>query len=267
MFQQASSSRPPLASSTIPAVVQQASSRGTTTHPLLRKGPPLGAAGLRRGFVRLQRAAGEGGLVGGTQTTPFEDEKSVPHFEGYPCQLLRPSVSMTEVQRLHNACKSWIIQRRTALRCAVGKWMGMDKAEKSPAGGANVASLPPTQRSRISNGSALVVGVDGRSTWVRRLRDLVTLHVADLGGEGAISEAEKSIVRRAAVLTVELERLEARFAAAAECADKDDLDLYQRTAGNLRRLLEAVGLQRRAKDVTPSLSDYLKAKTVEGSPS
>jgi hypothetical protein len=28
----------------------------------------------------------------------------------------------------------------------------------------------------------------------------------------------------------------------------------------LRRLLEAVGLQRRARDVTPSLHDYLEAK-------
>jgi len=50
--------------------------------------------------------------------------------------------------------------------------------------------------------------------------------------------AERSIIRRASVLTVELERLEVKFASAGEAAD---LDLYQRTAGNLRRLLEAVG--------------------------
>jgi hypothetical protein len=34
--------------------------------------------------------------------------------------------------------------------------------------------------------------------------------------------------------------------------------LYQRTAGNMRRLLESVGLQRRAKDVTPTLADLLR---------
>jgi hypothetical protein len=39
---------------------------------------------------------------------------------------------------------------------------------------------------------------------------------------------------------VELERLEAKFATAGAANDLD-LDLYQRTAGNLRRLLEAVG--------------------------
>jgi hypothetical protein len=50
------------------------------------------------------------------------------------------------------------------------------------------------------------------------------------------------------VITTELEQLERRFALAGQAAAQD-LDLYQRTAGNLRRLLEAVGLQRRARPV------------------
>jgi hypothetical protein len=104
--------------------------------------------------------------------------------------------------------------------------------------------------------------VDGRSTWARRLRDLIDLHVGDLGGSDAISAAQKSIVRRACTLTVELERLEARFALAGE-ADADDLDLYQRTAGNLRRLLESLGLERKQRDVTPTLSAYLAGKARE----
>src|SRR6516225_8698702 len=112
------------------------------------------------------------------------------------------------------------------------------------------------QRSRITNGSALLPGVDGRSAWVRRAKDLIREHLADLGGFDNVSAAERSIIRRASVLTIELERLEVRFATAGE-ASATDLDLYQRTAGNLRRLLEAVGLQRRARDVTPSLAEYL----------
>lgn len=119
-----------------------------------------------------------------------------------------------------------------------------------------------TNRSRITNGSELLPGVDGRSTWVRRLRDLIGLHVSDLGGEDAISEAERSIVRRAATLTVELERMEATFATAGE-AKPSDLDLYQRTAGNLRRLLEAVGLERRQRNVTPTISEYAARKAAE----
>jgi hypothetical protein len=117
-------------------------------------------------------------------------------------------------------------------------------------------------RSRISNGSAILPNVDGRSTWVRRLRDLMQLHLSDLGGDAAVSEAERSIIRRCATLTVELERMEAVFAVTGE-AQPDQLDLYQRTAGSLRRLLEAVGLERRAKNVTPDLHAYLEAKAAE----
>ena len=117
-------------------------------------------------------------------------------------------------------------------------------------------------RSRITNGSELLPGVDGRSTWVRRLRDLIGLHISDLGGEDAISEAERSIVRRAATLTVELERMEAVFATAGE-AKASDLDLYQRTAGNLRRLLESVGLERRQRNVTPSITEYAARRAAE----
>jgi hypothetical protein len=113
------------------------------------------------------------------------------------------------------------------------------------------------QRSRITNGSALLPGVDGRSPWVRRCKDVIAAHLSDLGGEDNTSAAERSIIRRASVLTVELERLEAKFAL-ADAASDGDLDLYQRTAGNLRRLLEAVGLQRRPRNLTPNLKDYLE---------
>ena len=113
------------------------------------------------------------------------------------------------------------------------------------------------QKSRITNGSALLPGVDQRCAWVRRAKDVIAAHLSDLGGVDNTSAAERSIIRRASVLTVELERLEAKFAL-AEQASPEDLDLYQRTAGNLRRLLEAVGLQRRPRTLTPNLKDYLE---------
>ncbi len=109
------------------------------------------------------------------------------------------------------------------------------------------------QRSRVTNGSALLPGVDGRNAWVRRCKDVIASHLSDVPDASA---AERSIIRRASVLTVELERFEAKFATAGE-ATPDDLDLYQRTAGNLRRLLESIGLKRRPRDVTPSVADYV----------
>jgi hypothetical protein len=84
---------------------------------------------------------------------------------------------------------------------------------------------------------------------------VIAAHLSDVP---EASVAERSIIRRASVLTVELERLEAKFAQAGE-ASVDALDAYQRVASSLRRLLEAVGLQRRARDVTPTLSEYLAA--------
>lgn len=112
-------------------------------------------------------------------------------------------------------------------------------------------------RSRITNGTALVAGASGRGAWVRRAKDVINLHTSDLGGEDNTSAAERSIIRRIATLTVELEMMESRFAAAGQ-ASSVDLDLYQRTAGNLRRLLEAIGLQRRMINRTPRLSDILR---------
>jgi hypothetical protein len=110
------------------------------------------------------------------------------------------------------------------------------------------------QKSRVGNGSVLLPGVDGRSAWARRAKDVLSEHLSDVPDASA---AERSIIRRAAVLTVELERLEAQFALAGE-ADAETLDLYGRVSGNLRRLLEAVGLQRRPKDTGLTLSDILR---------
>jgi hypothetical protein len=116
-------------------------------------------------------------------------------------------------------------------------------------------------KSRTTNGSQLLPGVDGRSAWVRRCKDIINLHVSDLGGIENCSAAEYSIVRRASVLTVELERLEATFANAGE-ADANVLDQYARVAANLRRLLEAIGLRRRPKDISVPTFDEI-AREIE----
>jgi hypothetical protein len=48
---------------------------------------------------------------------------------------------------------------------------------------------------------------------MRRLRDLIADHASDLGGPDAISQAEKILVRRASMLTLQLELMEQAFAA------------------------------------------------------
>jgi hypothetical protein len=116
----------------------------------------------------------------------------------------------------------------------------------------------PGGRSKITNGVRLLPNVDGRTFWVRRFRDVRALHLSDLGGEDNCSEAEKSIARRAALLTVELERLETVFAEASE-ATPQQLALYGTTSNTLRRLLESIGIGRRSRDVTPSFGNLLAA--------
>lgn len=116
-------------------------------------------------------------------------------------------------------------------------------------------------RSRITNGSELLPGIDLRSTWARRMRDLIELHVSDLGGAENISEAQRSLLRRISVLEVEAEYLETEFA--KRSASGKQYDLYLRVVGVLKRLYELVGIERRARDVTPNLKDYLAATTGE----
>jgi hypothetical protein len=107
-------------------------------------------------------------------------------------------------------------------------------------------------KSAITNGSALLHNVDGRSATMRRLRDLITNHANDLGGADNLSTAELALVRRAAMLTLQLEMMEARWQENNGEASAKQIETYQRTSNTLRRLLESLGLQRRQKDITPS---------------
>ena len=129
------------------------------------------------------------------------------------------------------------------------------KAPKRPRTGI----YKPMARSRVTNGRDLLPNIDHRTLWVRRFRDVLALHLSDLGGENLVSEAEKAIVRRAACLIVELEQLERNFALNG-CSSSTQLLEYGRASNTLRRLLETVGLQRRSRDVTPSLDEYLRQK-------
>ena len=112
-------------------------------------------------------------------------------------------------------------------------------------------------KSRITNGRQFVLGTDQRNPWIRRCKDIAAAHTGDLGGEANISEAQRSLIRRIAILTIQSEMLESKFAQAHGDASAKDLDLYIRASGNLRRLLMTIGLERRAKPI-PSMSEFLR---------
>jgi hypothetical protein len=117
-------------------------------------------------------------------------------------------------------------------------------------------------RSAVTNGKRLFVEGDGNTKWSRRYRDLVAAHVVDLGGPGLLSEAQASLVRRASAIEVELEEMEGKLSMSLPV----DLDLFTRSASHLRRILETLGVERRPKDVTPPLREYLGNIERDGEP-
>jgi hypothetical protein len=87
---------------------------------------------------------------------------------------------------------------------------------------------------------------------MRRYRDLIADHVADLGGEDNLSTAELALVRRASMMILQTEMMEQRWQENNGEASPKQIETYQRTVNTLRRVLETLGLQRRQKDVTPT---------------
>jgi hypothetical protein len=117
------------------------------------------------------------------------------------------------------------------------------------------------QASRLTNNSALVPRLDsgctdGRSAWSRRIKDLVALHSADLGGWSEISATQATLLRRLVTLTAELERREAMFARVGY-VDDVALSVFVTGTNCLRRLAETLGIERKLKVITPTLADAL----------
>lgn len=112
-------------------------------------------------------------------------------------------------------------------------------------------------RSAVTSGRELFVGGDPNSAWARRFDDLIAGQISDLGGVDLLSEAQLSLIRRCAAIECELERLDARLSR----NEAVDVDAYARWSGQLRRLFETLGLERRTRDVTPSLHDIIAEDT------
>jgi len=100
-------------------------------------------------------------------------------------------------------------------------------------------------RSAVTSGRELFIDGDPNSAWSRRFHDLVVGHVADLGGADLLSEAQFSLIRRAAAIECELERLDAMLSR----GEAADLDEYGRASSHLRRLFETIGLERKQKTI------------------
>src|ERR1035437_4788374 len=119
---------------------------------------------------------------------------------------------------------------------------------------ANAATLPQA-RTRVGNGSSLFIeDIDERSTPARRYREILNQIVADRGGD--LSEAQTIIARRAVEMTIWAE------GKAAQLVSGIDIDIteFSKVSNAIRRLLESLGLDRRAIDVDQHLGRYLASQ-------
>src|SRR6478609_865200 len=121
----------------------------------------------------------------------------------------------------------------------------------------SLGELSSRARSAVTNHKDLLPGLDGRSATARRFRDLVNAFVADMGGLDRCSEVRLGLVRRLAATTVQAEMLEARMVN----GEPIDIATLCTLASTTVRLSQRLGLERRTRDVTPSLGQYLAART------
>lgn len=95
-------------------------------------------------------------------------------------------------------------------------------------------SAPKAYRSRVTNGSAVLTGVDGNSAQARRYRDLL----ADLTAEAGpgLTEGDRLTIRSAASLVLLSEELTARMVR----GEAVDADAITRAANGATRALAAL---------------------------
>ena len=108
----------------------------------------------------------------------------------------------------------------------------------------------PLKSAGKSTGKArlLTLGaLDGRTMAARRARELIEAIERDLGGADRLSEGARQLVQRAAVLGAFIESCETKWLGGEAVPLAD----YLAAINSQRRVLATIGLERRARDVTP----------------
>jgi hypothetical protein len=74
------------------------------------------------------------------------------------------------------------------------------------------------------------------------------------GGVDYLSEAQRSLIRRAATIEIELEFIEGQLSE----GKKGNLTAYATASGHLRRILSSLGITRQPRDVTRTVTSVLQ---------
>lgn len=117
----------------------------------------------------------------------------------------------------------------------------------------SITGISTTNRSRVTNGTRLLVGVDGRSTQARRFRDL--MHAYEDQFDSA-TEADRNLVRQAALLALKREQLQAAVVRGEPVGTDTLTNLAGRTLADLRRKTQAAAASAPAQ---PSVIEHIAA--------
>jgi hypothetical protein len=122
----------------------------------------------------------------------------------------------------------------------------------------------PTTRSRVSNRSRILPGVDGRSATARRFRDICRSYEIDFGGN--VTEVERDLIRQAAALVVRSEQMQADLILGKPVSN-DELVRVSSTAKRLLETIRAKADKRKPTGAT-ALQEYLaqRAAGAAGAP-
>ena len=127
---------------------------------------------------------------------------------------------------------------------------GPANANEGPAEG--LEDRPKRAFSAVTSGRKLLLKGDVNSPWARRYRDVIASLTSDLGGRDRIGEAKAALIRDCAALEIVLEKMRGRMSEGQNV----DAEAYARIAAHRRRLLETLGLERVARDVTPPTLEH-----------
>jgi hypothetical protein len=112
-----------------------------------------------------------------------------------------------------------------------------------------------TLRSRVTNGKDLLANVDGRTAAARRYRDLCLSLADDLGGASSLTTAQSALVRQAAAMIVQSEKLQSDVLR-GEIVDVEQLT---RLANAATRILTRLGLKKTIVQARSRLDAMLDA--------
>jgi hypothetical protein len=99
--------------------------------------------------------------------------------------------------------------------------------------------------------------LDARTAAYQRFKELVGSYSADLGDD--LTTAQAAIIQRIVSLQVWCESIEVEYAETGAL----DIATFTTATNALRRLLADIGLERRARDVTPDIDAYLNHRAKE----